>query len=265
MDSLLFLKAVLMGIVEGLTEFIPVSSTGHLVLFGHWIGFEGAQAHSFDIIIQLGAILAVCWVYRAKLWAVAVGLPREREAQAFARNVALAFLPAAVAGFFLHDRIEAALFNPRTIAFALTLGGLAILLIERGKRTARFDRIETLPLMVVLAIGCIQSIALVPGVSRSGATIMGALLLGVERKAAAEFSFFLAIPTMLGATTLSLYKHWHAFSADDLGVIAIGFVSAFISALIVVRWLIGFVSRRDFQPFGWYRIGLGILVLWVIA
>lgn len=260
MTVLLLLQAIFLGIVEGVTEFLPISSTGHLIIAGKLIGFTGSSADVFEVVIQLGAILAVCVLYARKLLGVAFGLPSDPAARHFALAVIIAFLPAAIIGFLLHDFIKNVLFSPMVVCASLVLGGIAILIIERWKPEPRFAAVEDLSPMTSLKIGIFQCVAMVPGVSRSGATILGALLLGVERKTAAEFSFFLAIPTMLGATALDLWKARDVLNPDDSAVIAVGFVAAFISAIVVVRWLVGFVSHHGFSVFGWYRIVFGTLL-----
>ncbi len=257
------LTALALGLVEGVTEFLPVSSTGHLIVIGDLLGFSGNFSKLFDVVIQLGAILAVCWLYRAKLWHTAVTLGGDRASQRFTLNVLLAFLPAVVIGFAAHDFIKRVLFSPLVVAWAFILGGVAILLVERYRPAATADSIESMPAPTALKIGLFQCLAMIPGTSRSGATIVGALLLGVTREAATEFSFFLAIPTMAGATALDLWKARHEAFGAEWTMIAIGFVVAFLSALLVVRGLVGFVSRHGFAPFAWYRIvaGVGILAL----
>ena len=259
-----FLNAIFMGIIEGLTEFLPVSSTGHLILLGEFLHFEGPPGHVFEIVIQLGAILAIVVLYWHKFWNVLVTL-KASSSQHFVRNIVIAFLPAMVIGALAHDAIKAALFNPTTVAIALIVGGIGILLIERAKPAARVFSTEEMTVGTALKIGIFQCIAMIPGVSRSGATIMGALLLGVERKAAAEFSFFLAVPTMFAATVYDLYKSKGALSGSGLEIIAIGFVVSFIVALVVVRWLVRFVQTHGFGPFAWYRIALGIVILGLLA
>jgi undecaprenyl-diphosphatase len=258
-----YLHAAILGLVEGLTEFIPVSSTGHLIVTRKLLGFTGSD--TFEVVIQLGAILAVCVVYFQRLWRVVAGLPGDHHARQFTMALLLAFLPAAVVGALAHDFIKEALFSPWVVAVALILGGFAIIWIERRRLQPRYEKIEHFPAPLSLKVGLAQCLAMVPGVSRSGATILGALLLGVERRTAAEFSFFLAIPTMLGASVLDLYKSWGELRADDASLIAVGFVTAFGSALVVVRWLIAFVGRRGFTPFAWYRIAAGIGVLAFLA
>lgn len=260
-----YLVAVLLGLIEGLTEFLPISSTGHLILFADLFGFRVPGWDSFIIMIQLGAILAICVVYFQKLWTVLITLPHDRRAQMFAAGIILAFLPAAVMGVAFHSFIKAALFSPLTVAIALILGGFAILAVERSRLEVRYTQSDTLPLSVCLKIGFIQCIAMIPGVSRSGATILGALMLGVERRAAAEFSFFLAVPTMLGAFTYDLYKSWSVMSLDTAGLIAAGFIAAFVAALIVVRTVLDLIARYGFTPFAWYRIALGAIILAVLG
>ncbi|WGF90658.1 undecaprenyl-diphosphate phosphatase [Marinivivus vitaminiproducens] len=259
------LQAGLLGLIEAATEFLPVSSTGHLILLVDLIGFQGPPGRVFEVVIQLGAVLAICVLYMHKLWQVATGLPTDPGARRFVLAILLAFLPAAVVGVLIHDIIKTVLFDPLVVACALIVGGVAILLIERFRPEPRHAVIETFPLRTALGIGAVQCLAMVPGVSRSGATIMGALLMGVERKTAAEFSFFLAIPTMLGATVYDLFKNRDTLDFGGGLVIAVGFVTAFIGALVVVRWLLGFLSRHGFTPFAWYRIALGSIILVVLA
>jgi undecaprenyl-diphosphatase len=256
-----FIAAVLLGIIEGLTEFLPVSSTGHLILLDTLIDFQGPPGHVFEIVIQLGAILAICVLYFQRLWRVAVGLPSDPGAQRFAVAVILAFLPAAVIGVILHDFIKSVLFSPIVVCVALIVGGIAILVIERMRPIPCVHAIEKFTPGLSLKIGLMQCLAMIPGVSRSGATILGALLLGVERRTAAEFSFFLAIPTMLGAATYDLWKNRADLTMDGSMLIAVGFVTAFISALLVVRWFVNFVGRHGFSPFAWYRIVIGAIGL----
>lgn len=261
------LNAAFLGVVEGLTEFLPVSSTGHLILFVDLLGFDGPPGHVFEVVIQLGAILAIVALYWKKFLMVLVELPSAKPAQHFVRNVLLAFLPAMIIGAVAHDKIKELLFNPTVVACALIAGGIGILLIERFKPSPTVLSTEEMSVRSALGIGIIQCIAMIPGMSRSGATIMGALMLKVERKAAAEFSFFLAIPTMLAATVYDLYKARHDLSAGGMDQIAVGFVVSFIVALVVVKWLVRFVQTHGFQPFAWYRIviGLAILVLTLTA
>lgn len=263
-----YLTVILLGIVEGLTEFLPVSSTGHLILASELLGYDAAQWAMFNIVIQLGAILAVVVLYWRTFWAVAIGLiGRQPASWRFLRNLLVAFLPSAVIGLALHAHIEVLLGAPRVVAWALIIGGVAILLIERLAQRGLFVGIADIPLARVIGIGLIQCISMIPGVSRSGATIMGALVLGVERRTAAEFSFFLAIPTMLGATTLELIKKGDqvATAAVGWGSIALGFIVSFLVALLVIRWFVGLVSRRGFAPFAWYRIVAGVCALLWLA
>ena len=261
MDIVTFFEAILLGIVEGLTEFLPVSSTGHLILVGDLLGFEGPPGKVFEIVIQLGAILAVCWAYRVRLTRVALSLLAEPASFRFARNLLLAFLPAMVIGAFAYKIIKTLLFSPWVVSATLILGGIAIILIERNLPAVRHEKIDEFGPGLAIKIGFAQVVSMIPGVSRAGATIMGAMLMGVDRRTATEFSFFLAIPTMVAATFYDLYKNRALLSLDDLQVIAIGFVVAFLSALIVVRALIGFVGRHGFGPFAWYRIVVGALML----
>ncbi|HJQ57782.1 MAG TPA: undecaprenyl-diphosphate phosphatase [Vineibacter sp.] len=267
MDLIVALKALLLGVLEGLTEFIPVSSTGHIILMEEVLGFEGPKGRVFEIIIQLGAILAVCWLYREKIWQTAVGLFREPVATRFAINVVVAFLPAAVIGVFAHRLIKTVLFNPWVVAVALVVGGLAILLIERIAPRPAIKTVDELTWKTALGIGFCQTLAMIPGVSRSGATIMGARMFGVDRATSAEFSFFLAMPTMLGATVYDTFKNWSTLGSDTGGMalIAIGFVAAFVVAALVVSRLVAFVSRYGFAPFAWYRIALGGIALALLA
>ncbi len=260
-----WLTAILLGIIEGLTEFLPVSSTGHLILAGELLGFTGESSVAFKIAIQLGAILAVLLVYWQRFWAVGLGLlRRDTGAIAFTRNILLGFVPALVIGVVAYDAIRAAMETPVIVAVALIAGGVAILAIERMVKQVRFASIEAIPFGTALSIGLVQCMAMVPGVSRSGATIMGSLLMGVERKTAAEFSFFLAVPTMIAATVYALWKDRALLSGDDLGMIAIGFVTAFLVAVVVVRAFVAVVGRYGFAPFAWYRIVVGgIALVWL--
>ncbi len=261
MDTYVILQTIAMGLFEGITEFLPISSTGHLILLGDIMGFEGPPGRLFEIVVQMGAILAILILYFHRLWAVLIGLPKDPNARRFVFAVLLAFLPAAVIGVFAHSFIKTALFNPTVVSLSLIWGGIAILLIERVKPAPTIMTAEAMPLRTALAIGFIQCLAMIPGTSRSGATIMGALLLRVERKAAAEFSFFLAMPTMLGATVYDIYKNHAALTLENTGIIAVGFAVAFLSALAVVKGLIAWLGRHGFQPFAWYRIALGSIML----
>ncbi len=259
------LTALALGLVEGITEFLPVSSTGHLIVIGDLLGFTGGASKLFDVVIQLGAILAVCWLYRVKLWRTAITLGGEPRSRRFVQNVLLAFVPAVVIGLAAHDFIKRVLFSPMVVAWAFIVGGIAILLVERYRPAATITSTETMPAPTALKIGLFQCLAMIPGTSRSGATIVGALLLGVTREAATEFSFFLAIPTMAGATALDLWKARHDAVEGQWLLIGIGFLVAFLSALVVVRGLVGFVSRHGFGPFAWYRIAAGIGILALLA
>lgn len=259
------ITAIILGIVEGVTEFLPVSSTGHLILASALLGYDADYWALFNIVIQLGAILAIVVLYWRTFWAVLQGLLRfDPTSIRFVRNVLVAFLPAAVIGLALHKQIEKLLGSPMTVAVALIVGGLAIIGIERTVKEGHVKGVADIPLPKVIGIGFIQCLAMIPGVSRSGATILGALSLGVERRTAAEFSFFLAIPTMLGATVLELVTKRHELMAANsvgFGLIGVGFVVAFIVALLVVRWFVGLVGRTGFSPFGWYRIAVGALAM----
>lgn len=262
MDPILLI--ILLGIVEGLTEFIPVSSTGHLVLAGAIFGVPPASG-TFDIVIQLGAILAVVVLYWRRFLDVGIGLlGRDAHALAFARNVMIGFLPAAAVGALAYGTIKRMLETPVIVAVALIIGGIAILLIERMRKAAHTTSVEGMSWRIALGIGIVQCLSMIPGVSRSGATIMGALLMGVERRTAAEYSFFLAIPTMLGATTLALWKERHGLDIDDWGAIGLGFLVSFLVALVVIRWFLAVVTRHGFAPFAWYRIVAGsVALLWL--
>ncbi|MBU0952655.1 MAG: undecaprenyl-diphosphate phosphatase [Elusimicrobia bacterium] len=261
MDIILLVKAVVLGIVEGLTEFLPISSTGHLILAGEALHFSGETAKLFEVFIQLGAILAVLWIYRAKCLSLVVRFPKDKQAQRFGVSLLIAFLPAAIVGLVVHKAIKQYLFGPVTVAIALIVGGLVILFIERQKHSNKVEQMEDITFKIALAVGLAQVLALFPGVSRSGATIMGGLLAGMSRKASTEFSFFLAIPTMLAATLFDLAKSYSLLSFSDFQMLAIGFVFAFLSALWVITWLIKFVSTHDFKPFAYYRIVFGGILL----
>lgn len=261
MDPILLLKALILGIVEGLTEFLPISSTGHLILAGDLLDFNDDRGKLFEIVIQSGAILAVVWEYRVRLLAVARGAFSERAAQKFILNLFVAFLPLAVLGLAFGKAIKAHLFNPVAVATTFILGAFVILWAERRTHTVRIRTVDEMTLADAFKLGIAQAFALIPGTSRSGATIIGGLLFGLSRQAATEFSFFLAIPTLGVATVYQLYKERALLNADDLGMWAVGFVSAFVSAFLCVRWLLRFVSSHDFTPFAWYRIVFGIVVL----
>ncbi len=261
MDAMLLLKALILGIVEGLTEFLPISSTGHLILAGDLLGFNDARGKLFEIVIQSGAILAVVWEYRARIGGVLRGLGRERLANRLVLNLAIAFMPLAVLGLLFKKAIEAHLFKPVPVAMAFIVGAFVIIWAERRTHTIRVETVDDMTPLDALKLGVAQAFALIPGTSRSGSTIIGGLLFGLSRKAATEFSFFLAIPTLFAATIYQLYKERALLNADDLGMWVVGFVSAFISAFLCVRWLLRFISSHDFTPFAWYRIVFGIIVL----
>ncbi|MCB1400030.1 MAG: undecaprenyl-diphosphate phosphatase [Rhodobacteraceae bacterium] len=257
--------AALLGFLEGLTEFIPVSSTGHVLLAGHFLGFE-STGKAFEVVIQLGAVLAVLGVYAARLIGVFASAPHDPAARRFIASVLIAFLPAVVIGVIAHDFIKTVLFEtPMLIAVMLILGGVILLLVDRAELKVTQDDAMRLPLSMALKIGVIQCLAMIPGVSRSGATIVGAMLLGASKRAAAEFSFFLAMPTMAGAFAYDLYKNRDVLSAADLNLIAVGFVVAFISAVLVVKGLLNFVSRHGYALFGWWRIIVGTVALIALA
>ncbi|MDD5036263.1 MAG: undecaprenyl-diphosphate phosphatase [Methylococcaceae bacterium] len=258
---MILIHALILGIVEGLTEFLPVSSTGHLILAGDLLHFNNEKGKVFEIVIQSGAILAVCWEYRVKISTVLMGLPREKTAQRFAINLAIAFIPLAVLGLLFGKAIEAHLFNPFSVATAFIVGAFFILWAERRKHTIRIHEVDDLNWTDALKLGLAQALALIPGTSRSGATIIGGLFFGLSRKAATEFSFFLAIPTLFAATAYKLYKARGMLSASDLDMFAVGFIAAFISAFLAVRGLLRYIMRHDFTIFAWYRIAFGIAVL----
>jgi undecaprenyl-diphosphatase len=254
--------AIILGIVEGLTEFLPVSSTGHLILGGELLGFTDNSSVAFKIAIQFGAILAVLLVYWRRFWDVGIGLVRmQPEPTAFVRNILLGFAPALVIGVFAYDAIRAAMQSPQIVAIALIVGGFVILGLERIVKNVRFNSVEEIPFGTALSIGFVQCTAMLPGVSRSGATIMGGLMMGVERKTAAEFSFFLAVPTMLAATVYALWKDRELLNTDDLGMIGIGFFTAFVVAVFVVKAFVAVVGKYGFAPFAYYRIIVGSAAL----
>ena len=261
MDFHTLLSALILGIVEGLTEFLPVSSTGHLILVGQLLGFNDEKGKVFEIAIQFAAILAVVWEYRARLSYAIVSLPTDLASRRLAKNLIVAFLPAAILGFLFLKQIKFYLFNPIVVATALILGGILILWVERRQHVVHAETIDEITWRDALKVGFAQALAMIPGTSRSGATIIGGLFFGLSRKAAAEFSFFLAIPTMFAATSYDVYKHWQLFSTDDIALFAVGAVASFVSALLAVRGLIRFISRHDFTLFAWYRIVFGGLIL----
>jgi undecaprenyl-diphosphatase len=267
----ILLIAIILGIVEGVTEFLPVSSTGHLILATELLGFDADRWAAFNVIIQLGAILSIVVLYWRTFWAVLEGMFKGQAVSwRFVRNILIGFLPSAILGFLLINRIESLLGNAVVVAWAFILGGIAILVIERIVKNTPVVGVAEMPLKTVIGVGLVQCLAMIPGVSRSGATIMGGLSLGVERRAAAEFSFFLAIPTMLGATTLELVKHRNTLMAGahgiGFGAVAAGFVVSFLVAIVVVRAFVHYISRHGFAPFAWYRIAAGAIALaWLYA
>lgn len=261
MDLSANFMALILGFIEGLTEFLPVSSTGHILLAGHFLGFE-STGKTFEVVIQLGAVLAVLSVYAAKLWQVFSTAPSNPHSRRFIAAVLLAFLPAVFIGVLAHDFIKTVLFeSPRLIAVMLILGGVVLLFVDKMKLTPKYEDPMDIPIPRAIAIGFIQCLAMVPGVSRSGATIVGALALGASKRAAAEFSFFLAMPTMAGAFAYDLMKNWDLLDPNAMTQIGIGFVAAFISAVVVVKGLLGYVSKHGYALFGWWRIAVGIVVL----
>lgn len=254
-------QVVLLGLIEGLTEFIPVSSTGHILLAGHFLGFK-SPGKTFEVLIQLGAVLAVLSVYLTRLWRIAIDLPKSPQSRNFVLGIVLAFLPAAVIGAGLHSFIKSVLFeSPMLICFMLIIGGVILLFVDQIDLTPRHHDVLDFPPSLAFKIGVCQCLALIPGVSRSGSTIVGAMLLGADKRAAAEFSFFLAMPTMGGAFAYDLYKNWSVLDTSDMTGIAIGFVAAFLAAVAVVRYLLEFVSRHGYAPFGWWRIIVGGVAL----
>jgi undecaprenyl-diphosphatase len=265
MDILLALKAIIMGLVEGFTEFLPISSTGHLILAGSLLDFTGEKVKVFEIAIQAGAMLAVIWEYRARIATVLSGLFSDPKQQKFVINLVIAFLPAAILGLVFSKAIKAKLFAPVPVALAFIVGALVILWVERRHKTApanaRIETVDDMTMVDALKVGCAQAFALIPGTSRSGATIIGGMLFGLSRKAATEFSFFLAIPTLLAATLYSVLKERALLSAADLPMFGIGGLAAFVSAFLCVRWLLRYISTHDFTIFAWYRIVFGLMVL----
>ena len=273
MEFLTLVKAAILGIVEGLTEFLPISSTGHLIVASSLLNFTGEKVATFEIAIQTGAMFAVIWEYRVKLMATLAGVFRERIAQRFALNVGIAFAPAVVFGLALGGLIKAQLFHPVPVALAFVIGGLIILWVERrhhrafgerdlqGTRVSRVESVDDMSALDALKVGLVQCAALIPGTSRSGATIIGGMLFGLSRKAATEFSFYLAIPTLIGAGAYSLWKQRELFVAADIPTFAVGLAFAFASALICIRWLIRYLSTHDFTVFAWYRIAFGGVIL----
>lgn len=261
MDILILLKALILGLVEGATEFLPVSSTGHLIIVGDLLNFNDTRGKVFEIVIQLGAILAVCWEYRARIAHVIGSAIVEPAAQRFIANLLVAFMPAAVLGLAFHHAIKQYLFSPLTVAIALIVGGFVILLIENKAPVPDTETVDDMDWKHALKVGFAQTLALIPGVSRAGATILGGVVFGLSRKAATEFSFFLAIPIMFAATTLDVAKSYQFLYLADLPIFVVGFLTAFVSALVVVRGLLRYVAHHDFRVFAWYRIVFGALVL----
>jgi undecaprenyl-diphosphatase len=262
MDIILLIKAFILGIVEGATEFLPISSTGHLIIAGDLLNFNDDKGKVFEIVIQLAAILAVCWEYRRKLIDTTIHITNQSNAQLFVLKLFIAFLPAAILGLAFHSKIKEFLFAPLTVAIALIIGGFAILAIEHLPLKANTKNTDSISLKQAFQIGVAQSLALIPGVSRSGATILGGMVFGLNRQTSTEFSFFLAIPIMFAATAFDLFTNWELLSADDLAMFTVGFITSFISALIAIKFLLRFVATHDFKVFAWYRIILGLIVLW---
>jgi undecaprenyl-diphosphatase len=264
-DISLLIKAAIMGIVEGLTEFLPISSTGHLILAGSLLNFTGEKAKVFEIAIQTGAIVAVMLVYWQKIRETLVALPTQKQAQQFALNVLIAFVPAVVLGLLFGKAIKAHLFTPIVVASTFIIGGFIILWAEKRQQTkqdaVRVNSVDDMSTLDAIKVGLVQCLAMIPGTSRSGATIIGGMLLGLSRKAATDFSFFLAMPTLIGAGVYSLIKERHALSAVDIPMFAVGLVFSFVSAWLCVRWLLRYISTHNFVPFAWYRIVFGIVVL----
>lgn len=259
------IAAVVLGLVEGATEFIPVSSTGHLIVAGHALRFTGERASTFEIFIQLGAILAIVWIYRERFRSVLVSLGREPASRRFATNLVLGFLPAAVLGVLVHHWIKARLFTPVVVGWAFIAGGIVMLLVERWAPAPRVQDAADIPPRLALGVGFAQVLALIPGVSRSGATIIGGYVLGLSRTAATEFSFFLAVPVIAAAAVFDLLKSLDVLQASDVPVFALGFLVAFVSALVVVKAFLRFVAHHTFVVFGWYRIAAGVILLWLAS
>lgn len=262
MDIALIIKAVILGIVEGLTEFLPISSTGHLILAGDLLDFNDDRAKLFTIVIQVGAILAICWEYRVKITSVLCGLTSQRQAQKFVLNLAIAFIPLAGLGLLFGKHIKAVLFKPLPVAMAFIVGALIIIWAEKREHKIRIQEVDDLTPLDALKLGIAQAFALIPGTSRSGSTIIGGLLFGLSRKAATEFSFFLAIPTLIIASMYDVYKHRDLLRADaDVALILVGSIMAFLSALLAVKGLLRYISHHDFIIFAWYRIAFGLVVI----
>jgi undecaprenyl-diphosphatase len=260
-DLALLLKALVLGVVEGLTEFLPISSTGHLILAGDLLGFNDEKAKVFEIVIQTGAMLAVVWEYRERFRRVIMGFASDRVAQRFVLNLIVAFIPAATLGLAFGSVIKGHLFHAVPVAFAFVIGGFIILWVERRQRRATVESVDEMTWRDALKVGIAQAFALIPGTSRSGATIIGGMLFGLSRRAATEFSFFLAVPTLVAAGAYDFWKNRSLFDSGDLGLFAVGSVAAFASAFVCVRWLIRYIATHDFKPFAWYRIVFGAVVL----
>jgi undecaprenyl-diphosphatase len=261
MEPLLLLKALILGVVEGLTEFLPISSTGHLILASELLGFNDDKGKVFEIVIQTGAMLAIVWEYRSKFIGIALGLGHDRKARQFVINLAIAFLPAAMLGLAFGKYIKAALFKPVPVAIAFIIGGLIILWVERRTHAINVESVDDMSWKDALKVGCAQAFALIPGTSRSGATIIGGMLFGLSRRAATEFSFFLAVPTLIAAGAYDFYKNRALFDSGDIGIFTVGTVTSFVSAFLCVRWLLRFISSHNFTIFAWYRIVFGLVVL----
>jgi len=261
MDLALYFKAFVLGVVEGLTEFLPISSTGHLIIAGQLLGFGGDKAKVFDIVIQSGAMLAVVWEFRGRFGGLITRIHSDAAVQRFALNLAVAFMPAAVLGLALGSAIKQHLFHAVPVAAAFIAGGIIILWVERFPRRATVENVDDMTWRDALKVGLAQSFALIPGTSRSGATIIGGMLFGLSRRVATEFSFFLAVPTLVAAGAYDFYKHRALFDADDLGLLSVGFVVSFIGAFLCVRWLLRYIATHDFTAFAWYRIAFGAVVL----
>jgi undecaprenyl-diphosphatase len=261
MDVVLLLKALVLGVVEGLTEFLPISSTGHLIIAGQLLGFNDEKGKVFEIAIQTGAMLAIVWEYRARFARALTGLRSDPVARRFVLNLAIAFVPAAVLGLAFGSFIKAHLFHAVPVALAFIIGAIIILWVERRPRRANIDHVDDMTWKDALKVGIAQALALIPGTSRSGATIIGGMLFGLTRRAATEFSFFLAVPTLVAAGAYDLFKHRDLLSSADVPLFAVGLVAAFISAFVCVRWLIRYIATHDFTVFAWYRIAFGVIVL----
>jgi len=260
-DWLLLAKALVLGVIEGLTEFLPISSTGHLILAGDLLDFRGEKEKVFEVVIQTGAMLAIVWEYRERFRRVLAGLASDRTAQRFTLNLAVAFLPAALLGLAFGKLIKTYLFHPTTVALAFVAGAVVILWVERRQRVAHVQSVDDMSWRDALKVGVAQAFALIPGTSRAGATIIGGMLFGLSRKAATEFSFFLAVPTLVAAGAYDFYRNRALFDLDDLSTFTVGFVAAFAAAFLCVRWLLRYVASHNFVPFAWYRIAFGVAVL----